>query len=125
MRLLLDTHTLLWATGDIDRLPSGVRSAVEDRGNEVFVSHLSIWEIRIKMVIGKLALDTDLHRTIRDADFGLLPIALDHVDRTWELPLHHRDPFDRMLIAQAQVEGMTLVSADRMMRHYDVPVLWS
>lgn len=125
MRLLLDTHAVLWSTGDTDRIPSGVRALIEDRRNDVFVSLVSIWEIRIKTAAGKLALDIDLLRTIEDTELGILPITLEHVERTATLPFHHKDPFDRMLIAQARVEGMTLVTADRMIRHYDVPVLWS
>jgi PIN domain nuclease of toxin-antitoxin system len=125
VRLLLDTHALLWATGDTDRIPVGVRTLIEERRNDVFVSLVSIWEIRIKTAAGKLILDIDLLRTIKNTDLSILPITLDHVERTATLPAHHKDPFDRMLIAQARVEGMTLVTADRMIRHYDVPVLWS
>jgi len=125
VRLLLDTHAVLWSTGDTDRIPPGVRVLIEDRRNDVFVSLVSIWEIRIKTAAGKLALDIDLLRTIEDTELGILPITLEHVERTATLLFHHKDPFDRMLIAQALVEGMTLVTADRMIRHYDVPVLWS
>lgn len=97
MKLLLDTHALLWSTGDTDRIPIGARHLIEERRNDVFVSLVSIWEVRIKAAAGKLILDIDLLRTIKDTDLSILPITLDHVERTATLPFHHKDPFDRML----------------------------
>jgi PIN domain nuclease of toxin-antitoxin system len=123
VRLLLDTHALLWALGEPSRLERSARAAVEDGGNDVWVSAASIWEISIKRALGKLTLTAELEDAIAAAAFTPLPIALAHADRAGALPLHHRDPFDRMLVAQAMLESMTIVTRDPRFEPYGLPLL--
>jgi len=125
VRLLLDSHVLLWALNDPGRLPPRVSVLLVDPALAVFVSVASLWELRIKAASGKLDLPPNLPDLIRASGFDLLPIELRHIDRLGGLASHHRDPFDRMLIAQALADDLTLVSADRMVTLYDAPVLWS
>ncbi len=125
MRLLLDTHALLWAVSRPAALPAKVRSLLEDGGTEVFVSAASTWEIAIKKQLGKLdvearALLAELHAL----GFGELRISFEHTLRAGALPPRHRDPFDRVLVAQALEEGLTLVTRDPAFRLYAVPTLW-
>lgn len=122
---LLDTQAYLaWVTGD-DGL--GQRATDELRSARVVASDVTLWEVAIKVAIGKLRVDGEvgawfeLHA--RANRFVPMPVARAHIGRVAVLPLHHRDPFDRLLIAQAQIEGLTLVSTDRAMRRYDVQVL--
>jgi PIN domain nuclease of toxin-antitoxin system len=125
LRLLLDTHALLWALEAPHRLPAGIRAAVEDTENEVFASAASAWEIAIKQVLGKLPIPrADLLEMLHRTNLLELPVTLKHAHATRLLPPHHRDPFDRMLVAQAQVEGLSLVSRDPAVRRYQVTVLW-
>ncbi len=123
MRLLLDTHAFLWAIGDPDRLHSAARAALWDPDNDVQVSVASVWEIGIKRGLGKLTAPDDLEPHLQAANFDPLPISLEHARAAGSLPLHHRDPFDRMLIAQAQLESLTLVTRDARFAVYGVPVL--
>lgn len=125
MKLLLDSHALLWVLDDPERLPSVGRSAVSDPAVPVSVSIVSLWELRIKVASGELETPNDLPGMIRASGFALLPVDIRHIDQLGSLPNHHRDPFDRMLIAQAQADGLTLMSADRTVSLYDVPILWS
>ena len=123
MNLLIDTCTLLWwANGD--KLSSAVSQAVEDPGNQVWVSAASIWEIGIKTSLGKLTVRGDLG-TVVDEDFDHLPITFAHARHAAQLPQHHRDPFDRMLVAQAQSENLALATRDRRIGQYDVALLRS
>lgn len=125
MKLLLDTHAALWlVTGD-DKLGPGLHQAIMAAAGAVFVSMASLWELSIKANLGKLRLPAGFRDGLTESGLALLPITVHHIDALDGMPAHHKDPFDRMLVAQAQVEGMTLVSADRSMRLYDVPVLWS
>lgn len=125
MRLLLDTHAFLWALGAPQRIPGWIRTAIEDGENEVFVSAASAWEIAIKQSLGKLPLSReDLLGALHRSGLTELPITLEHARGTRSLPLHHRDPFDRMLVSQAQIEGLSLVSRDPAVRQYQVTVLW-
>ena len=122
MSLLLDTHVALWAiTGDatlgeefLDRLR---------HDPDIFLSPVSLWEITIKQAAGKLAGPTNLAERIRDMGFGELPVTHVHAIAAGRLPPHHRDPFDRMLVAQAATEGMTLASRDGSIALYDVDIL--
>ena len=101
--MLLDTHALLWALESPQRLPAGIRAAIEDTENDVFASAASAWEIAIKQSLGKLPVPrADLLGTLRRANLTELPVTLRHAQATRSLPLIHRDPFDRMLVAQAQ-----------------------
>lgn len=125
MKLLLDSHVLLWVLDTPERLPPLVHELVSDTTIPVPVSIASLWELRIKALTGKLEAPDDLSGLASASGFSLLPIEVRHIGQLEKLPNHHRDPFDRMLIAQAQADGLTLVSADRTIRLYDVPVLWS
>jgi PIN domain nuclease of toxin-antitoxin system len=122
--LLLDTHALLWALGDPDRLSSAARSVLESRATPAYASAASVWEISIKRRSGKLTAPDDLIAQAEEAGFDSLPIAASHAWRAGELPLHHRDPFDRMLIAQALADGLTVVTKDPVFASYGVPTLW-
>jgi PIN domain nuclease of toxin-antitoxin system len=125
MKLLLDSHVLLWVLDTPERLPPLVHELVSDTTITVLVSIPSLWELRIKALNGKLEAPDDLSGLALASGFSLLPVEVRHIGQLDRLPNHHRDPFDRMLIAQAQVDGLTLVSADRTIRLYDVPILWS
>ena len=127
MNLLLDTHTFVWWRDDPDRLSSEVFEAISSSDNEIFISTVVVWEIQIKLAKNKIRLKWPLESTIeveQNANgFRILPVKLDHALHIDKLPLIHKDPFDRMLIAQAVVEGMTLVSADKVFADYDVNLL--
>ncbi len=123
MRLLLDTHALLWALADPDELSTEARDATRDGANEVFVSSASTWEISIKQQAGKLEALDDLLDAIDGAGFTCLSIDLADAMAAGALPAHHRDPFDRMLIAQARARGLTVVTRDARFVEYGVPVV--
>lgn len=124
MRLLLDTHVLLWWLADDERLARGAASdLIRDAENDTVVSAVSAWEISIKQALGKLAAPYDLPEQIVASGFQELPVTIRHSMAAGALPAHHQDPFDRMLIAQALAEQLTLVSADRRMALYDVPLI--
>lgn len=122
--LLLDTHAVLWSVGDVDRLSPTAREAIADGATSVYVSATSIWEIAIKRQTGKLRAPDELTTSIFEASFDELPISVAHAERAGALPLHHRDPFDRMIVAQAESEGLTVVTCDAQIAAYGVPVLW-
>lgn len=121
MALLLDTHVVLWWLGDDDTLDSETKDRL-DVDSEIFVSVASVWEVGIKQALGKLTGDARLAEYVRDSGFAVLPISADHATTASALPLHHRDPFDRMLIGQALVEGLTVMTRDRVFGAYEVPV---
>ncbi|MBV8054883.1 MAG: type II toxin-antitoxin system VapC family toxin [Deltaproteobacteria bacterium] len=128
MRVLLDTHTFLWWV-DGDPLLSLIgREVLGDKANEVYFSTAASWEIAIKVSIGRLVLAGDLQERIADQlqinEFHLLPITLAHTCRVSLLPFHHRDPFDRLLIAQAQLEGLIILTRDPMFLQYEVQTFW-
>ncbi len=118
MRLLLDTHIILWALSDDPRLSAQHRAALTG-DHTLLVSAVSIWEISIKRALGKLVAPDDIIEVIRDAGCVALAITWEHGDRAGRLPPHHADPFDRLLIAQSLCEGVPLVTADRVFKHYD------
>ncbi|HET9894094.1 MAG TPA: type II toxin-antitoxin system VapC family toxin [Streptosporangiaceae bacterium] len=122
MRLLLDTHALLWWLADAG-LTDQARDAVADQANLVMVSAVSAWEISIKKAVGKLTAPDDLEQQIDEGGFAPLPITIRHGIAAGELPRHHDDPFDRMLIAQAVAEGLTVVTHDKRFADYDVAIL--
>jgi PIN domain nuclease of toxin-antitoxin system len=128
MKVLLDTQAFLWWIGNDNRLSQPARAVIAAADNEVFLSVASAWELAVKARIGRLDIPMDLDRflpaQIQCNAFSVLPIALAHTLALYRLPLHHRDPFDRMLIAQAQCEDMTLVTCDASMRRYEVPIHW-
>jgi PIN domain nuclease of toxin-antitoxin system len=126
VRLLLDTHALLWALSAPARLPASTARAIRDPSNAVYVSAASTWEIAIKAALGKVSADVDeVVRTAAAVGFAELPISNKHAQRVRSLPAHHRDPFDRMLIAQAMVEGLMVVTHDREFSAYKVSIEWS
>jgi PIN domain nuclease of toxin-antitoxin system len=121
MRLLVDTHVLLWWLDDPSILSGDARMAIQDAGNDVLVSAASVWEIIIKQSLGKLEAPDDLDRAISDARFTALPITVPHAMASRALPAIHRDPFDRMLIAQTLAEGLQIVTRDPEILSYPVP----
>ena len=124
MRLLLDTHVLLWWRDASPKMSRRARVALTDLDNEIVISTATLWEVVIKRALGKLSFPDDLLEVLREEGFELLPIWFLHLAALAALPILHRDPFDRMLIAQAIAEGIPLVTADRAMRPYPVPVFW-
>jgi PIN domain nuclease of toxin-antitoxin system len=111
-RFLLDTHVFLWWLSDDAQLSAKCRVLIQDERNDVFVSAATTWEISIKSALGKLKAPEDMDAIVEDEGFGKLPISLYHGQLAGSLPLLHRDLFDRMLIAQAQAEGLILITAD-------------
>lgn len=128
MRLLLDTHAFIWWDSDPTRLPATVLEAVRNPKNELLLSVACLWEIQIKKQLGKLELDVALEEVMqqqRDQNrFEVLPVLAVHVFTLDRLPRHHKDPFDRLLIAQSIVEEATLVSRDEIFAQYPVKLLW-
>lgn len=123
MKLLLDTHALLWWLEDSAQLSDAAREAIADGGNEIAVSAASAWEIAIKRAAGKLRVPDDLDTVVETSGFSSLPITIEHALAAGALPPHHRDPFDRMLVAQASLEGMTIATRDPRFDPYGVPTL--
>jgi len=122
--LLLDTHIFLWWRGEPSRLTSTVQSRIAT-ADLVFVSVASAWEAAIKHSLGRLELPDTMEAGVLASGFEKLLITFSHAERAAALPSHHRDPFDRMLVAQAQAEGLTLVTGDRLLEAYDVEILWA
>ncbi|EFE77201.1 type II toxin-antitoxin system VapC family toxin [Streptomyces filamentosus] len=122
MRLLLDTHVILWWLADSDELSDQVKDLL-DTEPSVHISAVSAWEIAIKQSLGKLDGPDDLAERVRDSQFTALPITAGHGVRAGRLPALHHDPFDRILVAQAQTEGMTIVTRDKWIPQYDVSVM--
>lgn len=129
MRILLDTHTFLWFIGGDDRLPQVARSMIADIGNEVLLSVASLWEIAIKTSLGKLTLGRDFEELIPEQlllnRIDVLPIGLDDLSEVVKLPFHHRDPFDRLIIAQAVRKGLPIVGKDETFALYPVQLIWA
>ena len=123
MRLLLDSQVVLWSLQSPERLATGAVAAITDPANSVDVSVASLWELAIKQSIGKLKVDGDLREHLRLQSFSELPVLGEHALAVRDLPLHHRDPFDRLLIAQAMCEELTVVTSDRAFAVYDVPIM--
>ncbi|MFZ5797694.1 MAG: type II toxin-antitoxin system VapC family toxin [Thermodesulfobacteriota bacterium] len=127
-RLLLDTHVFLWWVTDDANLTAATRRAIADPNNECCLSMVSCWEMAIKSSLGKLRLAKSVERFVTEQlaanSFALLPIELRHAARNEKLPFHHRDPFDRLLIAQAMVEKITIVTADQIFGKYGAKTLW-
>lgn len=125
MKLLLDTHVLIWAAGDPNRLSTDARALIADTDNELFFSAASLWEIAIKSGLGREDFAVDarlLRRGLLDNGYSELPVASEHAVAIAGLPPIHKDPFDRLLIAQSIVEGITLLTADEIISRYAGPV---
>jgi len=123
VRLLLDTNTLFWALIEPKRLAGNATAAIEDESNDVFVSAVSAWEIGVKRAKGKLEMPSALGPMLAETRFEALAVTLRHALAVEALPPHHHDPFDRILIAQAKLENLILVTSDREMRHYPIAVM--
>lgn len=128
MKVLLDTHALLWSLSDDPQLSEAARRIFLDPEHQLFVSMASLWEMTIKISLGKLILAEDWHELVSEQlntnGIQWLPIEPAHCLRVSRLPFHHRDPFDRMLVSQALEEGMSLLTRDRQLSLYEAPVLW-
>jgi PIN domain nuclease of toxin-antitoxin system len=125
MKLLLDTQLLLWAASEPARLKAATRRLLEDPRHELLFSAASIWEVSIKASLGRSDFDADprvLRRGLLDNGYAELPVTGAHAAAVLDLPPHHRDPFDRLLVAQAQVEGITLITADATVARYPGPI---
>jgi PIN domain nuclease of toxin-antitoxin system len=126
VKLLLDTHAILWALAQPQRLSRRAAQCIRDGGNDIFVSAASTWEIAIKSALGKLAGDMEaIAHAGRTAGFNDLPVTIAHTVRLRDLRPHHRDPFDRILVAQALTEGLTIVTHDPAFDAYAVATLWT
>ena len=128
MNFLLDTHTFLWIVGDSQYLSPAARAVCQDRRHGLALSLASVWEMQIKAQLGKLTLPRPLPDLVQEQQqingIQILPVDLSHIYALQSLPAHHRDPFDRLIIAQATVVGLTIVRADHAFRSYAVPLLW-
>jgi PIN domain nuclease of toxin-antitoxin system len=122
MRLLLDTHVVIWWLADDPALTDQTKALIDEEP-EVYVSSATVWEIAIKQALGKLKEPADLPELVRDSEFRELPITSAHAIAAARLPAIHRDPFDRMLVAQARAEELTLVTVDETIQQYEVPVI--
>jgi PIN domain nuclease of toxin-antitoxin system len=123
VNLFIDTHVLLWWLDDSPELSESGRTAISDPGNLIVLSAVVIWEIRIKQALGKLEIPPNFYQVVQEQGFELLSITADHAYTVGDLPTHHRDPFDRMIIAQAKFEGLTVATHDIVFNKYDIPVL--
>jgi PIN domain nuclease of toxin-antitoxin system len=123
MKYLVDTHTLLWALGNPGQLPESVCKAIRSPENMIFASIAALWEIAIKVSIGKLKVPAGFLPGVQKAGYQVLPISVEHVQEYSKLPLHHRDPFDRIFVAQARIDDLTLITCDQALKSYRVPLL--
>jgi PIN domain nuclease of toxin-antitoxin system len=121
-RLLLDTEAFIWWDGDDRRLGAGARAAIQD-ATEVYVSAASAWEIAIKVGLGKLRTTRQPSRALQDGGFLELPVTFQHAEALADLPPHHADPFDRLILAAASVERIPIVTSDRLFARYGLPLL--
>jgi PIN domain nuclease of toxin-antitoxin system len=123
--LLVDTNVIVWLLlGDRSRVSEGARVALEDERNRVAVSAATVWEIAVKRSVGKLTIEDGWSRALARLGFDALPVTSIHAEAVEQLPWHHRDPFDRLLVAQARHERLTLVTRDPVVRRYPVDTLW-
>ena len=128
MRVLIDTHALLWHIEGSSKLSKQARELIDSDSNSLFFSIVSLWEIAIKLGLNKLVLEnsfSELDGLLADLEIEVLPISFSDTEQYLSLPLHHRDPFDRMLIAQAITHSLTIVSADKVFEVYPVVRLWN
>ena len=123
MEILLDTHMLLWWLTDSPRLSKKARSLIANPANTLIVSAATAWEIAIKQALGKMTMDVSLEQAVREQGFTMLPVTFAHAAETLTLPAIHRDPFDRMLVAQARVENLPLLTVDPHILHYPANVI--
>jgi len=127
MKYLLDTHVIIWLAKGSDELPQNIKELIEDHANDIYVCSISLWEIAIKMNLGKLDLKLPLDKLLLDikaGGFNVLQIGDSHLVKLLDLPYIHKDPFDRLIISTAIVEEMTLITIDENIHKYDVPWVW-
>src|SRR5437016_3474284 len=124
MRLLIDSHTLVWWFESLPALSLPARNAIADPSNEVLVSAVALWELMIKVSTGKLSLPADIETMVIGEGFAVLPISFVHLRGIPALPRVHRDPFDRMMIAQALAEGIPIATSDRVFASYGAQIIW-
>ena len=128
MRLLLDTHTFLWFIGGDSKLSSAAKGLIEDPNNERLLSVASLWEMAIKVSLGRLSVPQPFSQLIdahvKGNAMTVHPISAQHLDELARLPFHHKDPFDRLIIAQGIVENVSIVSRDKVFEHYPITCLW-
>lgn len=128
MNILLDTHTFLWLRNAPEKIPEKVLAAYYDINNDVFLSIASVWEMQIKHQLGKLDLELSLNTLIDEQCINnglqILPIETQHIFALADLPFHHKDPFDRLILIQSKLENLKLASADTVFEHYDVNLFW-
>lgn len=124
MRILLDTHVAFWWFNDVDRVGHDARVAIQDSSNDVWMSAASVWEVGIKRAVGRLEIPTPLDEAARETGVMELAVTWAHARTAAELPLLHGDPFDRMLVAQALVEDLDLVTDDDRLRSYPIKTIW-
>lgn len=128
MRLLLDTHAFIWLWEDVSKVPPRVLAACENPENQLYLSIASIWEMQIKVGVGRLSFQQPLPEIIENQKnengVSILPVSLPHLWQLAALPAHHNDPFDRLLVAQATSEKMALITADRHIAGYPVELFW-
>ncbi|HST39213.1 MAG TPA: type II toxin-antitoxin system VapC family toxin [Conexibacter sp.] len=124
MKLLLDTRTALWWLEGGERVGADARRALSDAGNDVLLSAAVVWEVAIKRSLGKLRAPSGFAAALHGAGATMLPVSADHAAAVEHLPWHHRDPFDRLLVAQAEIEGAALVSRDGHLAAYGVQLVW-
>lgn len=123
MNLLLDTHVLLWWMDDNPALSKHARDLISEGENFVYISAVVVWEIRIKQALGKLKIPGNFRRVLDEQPFETLDITVEHAHAVGELPAYHRDPFGRMLIAQAKVEGFIIITHDAHFKNYKIPYI--
>ena len=122
-RLLLDTHAFVWWLSDVSRLSEAARAAIAEPRNDIFVSAITGWEIAVKRAKGRMTAPDNLYAMIEERGFTHLPLTFHHAEQAGNLPTHHRDPFDRLLVAQAQAEGLVLVTRDARIPRYGIRTL--
>jgi PIN domain nuclease of toxin-antitoxin system len=124
MRLMLDTNALLWWRDESPRLPDRVSEEIRNPDNDIVVSAVTLWEIAIKRLLGKLQFPEDFEEVMAEEGFSLLSISYHHLRALDGMPRHHKDPFDRMLIAQSLAENLPIVTNDRAFALYDATIFW-
>ncbi len=127
MKILLDTHALLWFIDGDSRLPERIIKCIKNPNNHCYISIASLWEISIKMSLGKITINgkfKDFTTKLLKNKFEVLPISFEHLEYLLSLEFHHRDPFDRLIISQCMVEKLTLISKDRLFADYKLDILW-
>lgn len=123
MKFLLDTHSLLWTVFEPDKLSTEAQEIIVDHNNIICVSLISLWEISIKQNIGRLDIPKEFFEVVSDGGFEILPLTIDQIKKYRTLPLHHRDPFDRMLIIQARQQKLIFITRDSEISQYDVEIV--